>query len=36
MVKIENIVQELVLTEDKNEKKKLAKTIFEAAYEKGV
>jgi len=36
MKNIDNAARELALTEDKNEKKKLAKSILEAAREKGV
>lgn len=36
MKKIEKIARELALTEDKKEKKNLAKNIFEAGYERGV
>ncbi|MBL7155701.1 MAG: class II fructose-bisphosphate aldolase [Candidatus Omnitrophica bacterium] len=36
MANIENVARELALTKEKNEKKKLAKTILEAAYEKGI
>ena len=36
MANVEKLARELALTNDKSEKKKLAKTIFEAAHEKGV
>ncbi|MGB2705483.1 MAG: class II fructose-bisphosphate aldolase [Candidatus Omnitrophota bacterium] len=36
MPNIEKLARELALADDKNEKKKLAKSIFEAAYEKSI
>lgn len=36
MAKIEQVAKELALTDKKEEKKKLARVIFEAAYEKGI